>query len=315
MKWRNGENRPMITDAGKRPSLAPRNWGGWALVGLLWLLGKIPFRFGLWLSRPIGFLLYHGLARRRAIAQRNIERCFPDYSNEEVSRLLRDNFRALARSLFETAWCWSMSRRRFRRHTRIEGLEHLLEAEESGSGVLLVTAHITCLEVGGRLACEAAPVVGVYRPFNNEVFEWYQLRRRFTYAHGMISKREIRSAIRHIRKGGIIWYAPDQDFGPGQSIFVPFFGIQTATLEATHKLVALTGCAVVLMFPRYDARERGYVLEIQPPLRDFPSGEIHADLSRLNAEMEAHVRRAPEQYWWIHRRFKTRPEGEAPFYD
>ncbi|MDX1555362.1 MAG: LpxL/LpxP family Kdo(2)-lipid IV(A) lauroyl/palmitoleoyl acyltransferase [Xanthomonadales bacterium] len=305
----------MITDAGKRPSLAPRNWGGWMLVGVLWLLGKTPVRLGLWLSRPIGFFLRHLVARRRAVAQRNIERCFPDRSPGEVEALVRENFRALARSLFETAWCWSMSRRRFQKHTRVIGREHLLDAEESGRGVLLVTAHITCLEVGARLACEAAPVVGVYRPFNNPVFEWYQLTRRFRYAQGMISKRDIRSAIRHIRQGGIVWYAPDQDFGPSQSIFVPFFGIPTATLEATHKLVALTDCSVVLMFPRFDAEEGRYVLRIQPPLEDFPSGDAEADLTRLNAEMEAHVRQAPEQYWWIHRRFKTRPPGEAPFYD
>ncbi len=305
----------MITEAGKRPSLAPRNWGGWALVGAVWLLGKTPFRLGLWLSRPLGFLLRRAMVRRRAVAQRNIERCFPERSSQEVEALLRANFVALARSLFETAWCWSMSRRRFRRHARVVGLEHLLQAEESGRGVLLVTAHITCLEVGGRLACEAAPVVGVYRPFSNAVLEWYQLRCRFNYAHGMISKRDIRSAIRHLKHGGIIWYAPDQDFGPAQSIFVPFFGIQTATLEATHKLVSLTGCAVVLMFPVFDAAEGGYVLRIQSPLRNFPGGDAHADLARLNAEMEAHIRQAPEQYWWIHRRFKTRAEGEPPFYD
>lgn len=305
----------MITDAGKRPSLAPRYWSGWLLVGLLWLLGKTPFRMGLWLSRPIGFLLRHALGRRRRVAQRNIERCFPDYSAIEVQALLQANFQALARSIFETAWCWSMRRRRFRRHARIEGLEHLLGAAEAGKGVLLVTAHFTCLEVGGRLACEETPVVGVYRPFNDPVFEWYQLRSRFNYAQGMISKREIRQAIRHLRRGGVLWYAPDQDFGPAQSLFVPFFGIRTATLEATHKLAALTGCAVVPMFPTFDARSREYVLRIQPPLSDFPGDDAHADLARLNAEMEKHVRQVPEQYWWIHRRFKTRPEGEAPFYD
>lgn len=305
----------MITDAGKRPSLAPRNWGGWVLASVLWLLGKTPVGPGLWLSKPLGALMYRAMKRRRAVARRNIERCFPSLTPEETEHLVRANFRSLARTMFETAWCWGMHRRKFRRMTRIEGLEHLLDAEEAGKGVLLITAHMTCLEIGGRVSCEAAPVVGVYRPLNNEVIEWYQNRGRLAYAQGMVSKREMRSAIRCLRQGGILWYAPDQDFGPDQSLFVPFFGIPTATLEATHKLVSLTGCAVVPMFPAFDSASKSWVLRIQPALEGFPSGDAYADLARLNAEMEAHVRLVPEQYWWIHRRFKTRPAGEPPFYD
>lgn len=305
----------MITDAGKPPSLAPRNWGGWILAGMLWLLGRFPVRLGLWLSKPLGAALHRLMKRRRAVAQRNIERCFPKLSPQEVNDLVRANFQSLARTMFETAWCWGMSRRKFRRLTRIEGLEHLLDAEESGKGVLLITAHMTCLEIGGRLSCEAAPVVGVYRPLANEVVEWYQNRGRLAYAQGMISKREMRPAIRHLRQGGILWYAPDQDFGANQSLFVPFFGIPTATLEATHKLVTLTDCAVVPMFPAFEPGSRSWVLRIQAALDNFPSGDAHADLARLNAEMEAHVRSVPEQYWWIHRRFKSRPEGEPPFYE
>lgn len=304
----------MITDAGKRPSLAPRNWGGWVLVGILWALGKTPFRLGLWLSGPFGWLLYRTMTRRRAVAQRNIEQCFPDRSAEAVDRLLRANFTALARTVFETAWCWGMSSKRFARISRVEGLENLLDAEEAGKGVLLITAHMTCLEVGGRLSCESAPVAGVYRPLGNEVIEWYQNRGRLRYARAMVSKREMRSAIRYLRQGGILWYAPDQDFGPAQSVFVPFFGIRTATLEATHKLIVLTGCAVVPMFPAFEPGEKRYVMRIQPALDEFFTGDAHTDLARLNAEMEAHVRRVPEQYWWIHRRFKTRPEGEPDFY-
>lgn len=304
----------MITDAGKWPSLAARNWGGWVFVGILWLLGKTPFRLGLWLSGPLGALLYRAMGRRRAVALRNIERCFPERSAEDVDDLLRANFRALARTVFEIAWCWGMSRKRFARISRVEGLENLLDAEEKGKGVLLITAHMTCLEVGGRLSCESAPVAGVYRPLGNEVVEWYQNRGRLRYARGMVSKREMRSAIRFLRRGGILWYAPDQDFGPEQSVFVPFFGIETATLEATHKLIALTDCAVVPMFPAFDPTEKRYVMRFRPALEDLPTGNAHADLTRLNAEMEAHVRRVPEQYWWIHRRFKTRPEGEADFY-
>ena len=305
----------MISQAGKRPGFAPRNWSGWVLVSLLWWLGKFPVRVGLLFTAPIGALAYRLMGRRVAVAKRNIERCFPELPEPEVEELLKANFRSLARTVFETAWCWGMSRKRFQPMAEIEGLEHLLEAEEAGKGVLLVTNHMTCLEIGGRVSSEAAPVTGVYRPLKNEVVEWYQNRGRLRYARAMVSKREMRSVIRYLRDGGILWYAPDQDFGPSQSIFVPFFGIQTATLEATYKLVALTDCAVVPMFPEFNPTTKKYLLRILPPLTDFASGGAYADLAKLNAVMEEQIRRVPDQYWWIHRRFKTRPQGEEPFYD
>jgi KDO2-lipid IV(A) lauroyltransferase len=113
----------------------------------------------------------------------------------------------------------------------------------------------------------------------------------------------------------MLWYAPDQDFGRRQSLFVPFFGIPAATLTATARLVELTGCRVVPMFPRYDEATGQYVVQFHPALENFPTGDIVADLTRVNAMLEEQVRKAPEQYWWIHRRFKTRPEGEPTFYD
>jgi KDO2-lipid IV(A) lauroyltransferase len=130
----------------------------------------------------------------------------------------------------------------------------------------------------------------------------------------MISKREMRGAIRLLRDGGLVWYAPDQDFGRDQSVFAPFFGIQTATLLATHRLAQLTGCAVVPMFPVYDEMTRRYTIHFLPALEFFPGTDAVPDLARVNAIMEVQIRAAPAQYWWIHRRFKTRPDGEAPFY-
>jgi KDO2-lipid IV(A) lauroyltransferase len=131
----------------------------------------------------------------------------------------------------------------------------------------------------------------------------------------MISKKDVRSAIRLLRKGGLLWTAPDQDFGPGQSSFAPFFGFQTATLLAPRRMAELTGCAVVAMYLVYDAKTRKYNQKISPPLEDFPSEDLLHDLTRINEIMETQIGLAPAQYWWIHRRFKTRPDGEPPFYD
>ena len=218
--------------------------------------------------------------------------------------------------VFETCWAWSMPDHRFQRLTRIKGLEHARRALASGKGILAVSHHTTCLEIGGRVAGSAFPSsAGMYRPLNNQVIEWYQSRARKKYCERMISKRDLRAAIRYLRGGGYLWYAPDQDFGAKRSIFIPFFGIPTATLEATGRLIEMTGCVVLPLFPEYEPERKRYTLHIHPPMDDLPSGDMVRDLTRINAMMEQEVRRAPEQYWWIHRRFKTRPEGEAPFYD
>lgn len=302
---------------GPRPPFTPRHWPGWLGVGVLWLLGKTPQWLGLALSRPLAVLLRRLMVSRRRIAQRNIERCFPLLQAAEREALLHDSFRNLGRAVFEIAWSWSAADERMRRISVIEGLEHVMAARQGGRGVLLVTAHLSCLEIGARMMALGlgpdVPVSGIYRPLSSPVLEWYQNRGR-RYGESMISKREMRGAIRLLRRGGMVWYAPDQDFGREQSVFAPFFGIQTATLLATHRLAQMTGCAVVPMFPVYDEQTRLYTIRFLPALEAFPGPDAVADLTRVNAIMEAHVRSAPAQYWWIHRRFKTRPDGEAPFY-
>lgn len=304
----------MLTEPGPRPPFTPRYWAGWLGVGVLWLLGKTPQRIGLALAVPLAAVLRLAMQNRRRIAERNIERCFPELPTEARKALLRSCFRSLARVVFETAWAWSASVRRIQRMGHVEGLEHIAAARRGGRGVLLVTAHISCLEIGARLLAMELPIAAIYRPLRSPVLEWYQNRSRLAYGEAVISKREMRGALRLLRRGGLVWYAPDQDFGREHSVFAPFFGIQTATLLATYRLAQLTGCAVVPMFPVYDERKRHYIVRILPALDSFPGPDAHADLARVNAIMEAHIRSAPGQYWWIHRRFKTRPAGEPPFY-
>ena len=299
-----------------RPPLTPKYWAGWLGVGIIWSMGKLPQWIGLALSTPLAWLLPRLMKRRLRIAQRNVERCFPELKAEQHQAIVDECFRSLARSLFEFVWSWSASERRLRKLGTVIGLENLLDARKQGKGVLMITAHISCLEIGARiLSCSFHEMKGIYRPLKSPVLEWYQTRARTSYSHGMISKRNMRSAIRYLRKGGVLWYAPDQDFGPEQSEFVPFFGIETATLVATHRMARMADCPVVPMFPSYDARTRRYTVKILPALADFPGEDSLRDLARVNAVMENHVRETPGQYWWIHRRFKTRPEGELPFYD
>jgi KDO2-lipid IV(A) lauroyltransferase len=299
-----------------RPPFTPAHWPGWLAVALMWLIGKAPWRVGFGVSVPLGWLLLRLAGRRRRIAERNLERCFPDWSPERREQLLAAHFRALARMLFETCWSWSAGDARFRRAVRIEGAAHLDTARAGGKGIMLITAHVTCLEMGGRITCLAAPEThAVYRPLRSPVLEWYQNRSRESYAAASISNRDTRGILRALRRNEAIWYAPDQDFGAERSVFAPFFDIETASLEATVRLVQLSGCAVVPMYVVFDAASRTWALQFDAPLEGFPSGDVRADLARINRIFEEKIRSAPEQYWWIHRRFKTRPDGEPPFYD
>ena len=285
-------------------------------MGFLWLLGKTPQWIALGLSRPLGWLLLHTVRRRRRVAERNLERCFPELEAPQRAELVAACFHSVGRMLFEMAWSWSASDRFLRRISRVEGVEEIHRQTARGRGVLLITAHFSCLDIGAHVAALAVGKAGgIYRPLRSPVLEWYQNRSRAQWTECMFRKNDLRSAVRYLRSGGVLWYAPDQDFGPDQSVFVPFFGIQTATLRATERLVRLTGCAVIPMFPMYDAAERKYRVKIWPALKDFPSGNASQDLAAINALMEAQVRQVPEQYWWVHRRFKTRPPGEPPFYD
>jgi KDO2-lipid IV(A) lauroyltransferase len=280
----------------------------------MWLLGWLPRKLGLFLVAPLAPLSYYFAGRRRRIAERNIERCFPDWPQEKQQELVRASFRSVTRMIAETAWCWSGPTGRFERMGRIHGFENLVEAEEKGNGVLLVTGHFPCLEIGARILLTRTRFGGVYRPFRSAVMEWYQTRGRLRYVECMISKRSARKAVKKLKQGGVLWYAPDQDFGREQSVFAPFFNIQAATLMATHRLPKMTGCAVVPMFPSYDSQSGLYDIEVLPALENYPSDDPVADLGRINSIIEEQVRKSPEQYWWIHRRFKTRPQGEPDFY-
>lgn len=276
----------------------------------------MPVRLGLLLVAPIGPLAYRLAPRRRKIALSNLDQCFPQWSDEKKHQVLRASFDSLARMIVETAWCWSGPLQRSLQLGRVHGIENLLQAEARGKGVLVVTGHSTCLEMGARILAHGRTTCGgVYRPLKNPVMEWFQNKGRLRYVGFMVSKRNAKKVVVALRKGATLWYAPDQDFGPEQSVFAPFFGIETASLLATHRLPKMTGCAVMFMYPVYDPVDRRYDIYVSPALENFPTDDPVADLGRINSMIEEQIRKAPEQYWWIHRRFKTRPEGEPSFYD
>ena len=180
--------------------------------------------------------------------------------------------------------------------------------------MLLVGAHFSHLELCARLVSQRIRIAGMYRMMDNAVFEHYVLRARLRYADAMFAKDDIRGTVNYLKRGGTLWYAPDQDMRGKDAVFVPFFGVPAATITATHHLARLSGAVVIPFFHRRREDGRGYEVRLEAPLENFPGTDVVADTARVNSVIESMVREAPAQYLWVHKRFKSRPPGEKPLY-
>lgn len=279
----------------------------WLALGVMCLGARLPWSLQRGLGRLIGVVALRVAGARKRAARINLELCFPEMSPEQREQLLRESFRDLGIGFFEFARAWWGSAGPMRRTVRIEGLELLDAIRAQGRGVLMVSGHFMTLEMCGRLMCDHLPLTGMYRRHRSPVMEWAVKRGRLRYAKAMFTNDEIRPAIRHLKQGGFLWYAPDQDMRGKDTVFAPFFGVPAATITATHQFARLSGCAVVPFFHRREGAD--YVLRVGAPLEEFPSNDAAVDSTRVNAAIEAMVREAPTQYLWIHRRFKRRPPG------
>ena len=296
--------------------LHPRFWPLWLGLGLLWLLVQLPYPLLLRLGRLVGAVMYRAAGSRRAIARRNLELSFPELEPEQRERLLRENFASTGIALFEMAMSWWWPQPRLQHLAHIEGLEHLRQAQAEGQGVILMALHFTTLEIGAALLGQHHTIDGMYREHKNPVFDFVQRRGRERHNPDAtaIEREDVRAMLKVLRAGRAIWYAPDQDYGRKQSLFVPLFGVQAATVTATTKFARLGRARVVPFTQERLADGSGYRLMIHPPLEDFPGESDEADCLRINRWVETSVRANPEQYLWAHRRFKTRPVGEPSLY-
>jgi len=290
--------------------LGPRYWGLWLGMGVLRLLVALPMTLALSCGRAFGWLMYHGLPKRRHIAQRNIELCFPELDEAGRERLLHQNFASMGISLIETGWSWWASDRRVRGMQQIQGLEHLERASAAGKGVILLTAHFTTLELTGRMLCKGRPdVYAMYRRHRNPLFQEVMRRGRERSAP-QIAKQDVRSMIRVLRKGKAVWYAPDQHYRGKQSITVNFFGIPAATNTATARMASMTGATVVPFLSKRLPGSGGYLVKLLPPLENFPTDDPVSDTALTNTLIESWIREVPDQYLWAHRRFKPALDSE-----
>lgn len=300
-----------------RPSrfLAPRYWPTWLGLGLIRVGGALPYRWQLRLARLIGNLVYRLARRRRRVAQINVDLCLPELPPEERARLVRESFVSSAMAIFEMGLAWWADDEYLRGLHRAEGLEHLEAALAAGKGVILLGGHYTTIELSGRLmGLHRRDVYPVYKHARNPLYDAAVTAGRLRVYAGILNNLDLRALVRVLKRGEVVWYAPDQDFGRERSVFAPFFGVPTATLTTTARLARLSGAPVLPFYSERLPGEAGYVIRVGAPLADFPSGDDVQDATAINGAIEEQVRRTPEQYLWLHKRFKTRPPGEPPVY-
>jgi len=283
-------------------------------LGLIWLLHWLPLALLAPLGRAAGLLLYALAGERRRVVLTNLRLCFPDLREAQRVQLARNHFAVFTRSLLEHGILWWGSRERVLGMVRVEGLEHWLAVRERP--VIWLSPHFVGLDMGGIRLTAEFPLVSVYSKQKNPAFDAVLLHGRTRLGPTELYSRQdgIRPVAKAIKKGLPFYYLPDMDFGERDSMFVPFFGVPAATITGLARIAAMTGAVVVPAVTTQLPGGDGYVLRFYPAWDHYPGGDLAADTRRMNAFIEERVREMPEQYYWLHKRFKTRPPGEQKIY-
>ena len=283
-------------------------------IFLIWLLHFLPLPVLAWFGNALGMLLYMLSMERRKVANINLRLCFPEMSERERSALVRAHFRVFARCFLERGILWWSSKERIQRLIRVVGLEHF-KAVQNGP-VIVLAPHFVALDVGGSSMSQYVDSVSVYSNQKNQVLHNLLLNGRSRFGKQLLYSRQegMLPVVRALRDGLPFYYLPDQDFAARDALFIPFFGVPASTLTTVPRLVKITGARVVPCISRVLPDGRGYEVRYYPAWDNYPTGDLAADTRRVNEFIEQRVREMPEQYFWLHKRFKTRPPGERKFY-
>ena len=292
----------------------PRYWPTWLGFGLLRLSCFLPYRWHIALGKALGRLGHRIAGKRRAITRRNIELCFPELTPAERDKLALEHFEALGASLMELGLGRWATTEKLRAMTTVTGAEHVTNTLAEGHGVILISGHFTALEVSGRVFKDFVPVYdAVFRRFRSPLVTQMVATGREVSARRLIEKSDIKSMVRSLREGVPVWYAPDQAYQQKLSALLPFFGVPAMTNIATGTLAKLGKAKVVPYFPRR-LPEGGYEITVLPPLDGVTGEDLQEDTRKFTAVLEEQIRRCPEQYYWIHRKFKGRPDSLPDVY-
>jgi Kdo2-lipid IVA lauroyltransferase/acyltransferase len=294
--------------------LLPQYWPTWIGLAILRVLSALPFSVLLKLGKGLGTTLRLLLGSFSRTARRNLELCLPDLAPAEREYLIKRHFHSLGIALFETGMSWWASDERIRSLAKLEGREHLDAALARGKGVILLSAHFTTLEIGARIMAATTLINIMYRPTKNELLSFFLARNRSRHTKRAIRRDDVRTLVTALRGNEIVWYAPDQSYRKKGAEMVRLFGIPAATNTATSRLAGMTGAAILPYFVERLPGKRGYRAVIHPALENFPTDSPVADAERFNHFIEQQVRHVPEQYLWIHRRFKGLTDDYPDYY-
>jgi KDO2-lipid IV(A) lauroyltransferase len=295
---------------------SPRYWFTWLVYAWMRIIVLLPFSWQIYLGKRLGRVLHFALYPRRYVAQQNLAACFPELSETEQIALRREHFEAIGASVSEMAMAWFGSKQTICDLIEVEGEEHLQAALAKGKGVILFSAHFTTLEYFFPALQQICPkITAMYRAQRSEMMNVMMTRGRRRSIDVLFPKDSVRAMVRSLAENDTVWYAADQSYRRKYSALVPFFGEPAMTNTATSRLAKLSGATVLTYFGRRLPDDSGYVLQIGAPLENFPSGDLVEDTARLMMELENFVRLNPEQYCWIHKRFKGRPEPYPDIYE
>ncbi len=292
--------------------LHPRWWPTWAGIAVMWLVARLPLKLQWWLGRRIGDLAYRFAAPRRHITEVNIRLCFPQLSEQERQALVKKSFRANGIGLMELGLAWFRNPTSLIPITEVHGLEHVDAALARGKGILLLGGHYSTLDLGGSLVTEYIEADVMQRDHNNPLMNAIMTRARERRYGMVLDSKNLRGLLKQLKNNRIVWYATDQDYGRKGIVFAPFFGVPAGSITATSRIADRSGCALVPFSHFRREHEPGYDIYFHPPLENFPSGDDMADASLVNKTIENEIRKHPDQYLWMHRRFKTRPSRDDP---
>ena len=303
--------KPVAAENLLRPALIPF----WISVGVLWLLHWLPLPLQAALGNALGWLLSLKPGKRRRVVATNLALCFPDTPEPVRQHWLRQTFQASMRAVLEHGILWWGSEARVRRLIQVDNPEAAL-----GDGVrpvIWLAPHFVGLDMGGVRLTMDRQIASIYAPAKDPVTDKYMRHGRTRFSDIVLIARTegIKSTLNVIKSGLPFYYLPDQDHGRHNAVFVPFFGVAAATVSALPRLAKLTHAQIVPVITRQLPGGRGYRVHFYPPWDNYPSGDLEADVARMNAFIEERIREMPEQYLWLHRRFKTRPPGEASLYE
>jgi KDO2-lipid IV(A) lauroyltransferase len=291
--------------------LLPKYWLTWLGVIVLYSISWLPYVVQKWIGKLLGKLLKIAAKKRYLIARRNIDLCFPELSQTERDTLLADNLNNAGMAILETGMGWWWPTWRVNRIVEFEGYEHIEAIQAKGKGVLAYGIHNLSLEFASRLLGLKAPSVVFYRKHNNPVMEYMQYHGRNRANKYMVHKRNVRGLIQALDEGELCIYLPDQDYGRTRCEFTPFFAVpEVATTKGSLLFAKQADCETVFLLPV--KTDKGYKIITLPGLENFPSGDDKYDVTRINQMVEKMVMVAPEQYLWMHKRFKTRPNVDDP---